>query len=115
MLVPDPLELRNNALVVGLPLRVYDAEEDQIDRAGVPDELPGTRRDMDDLARTDGGLVAIDLHLPAAAENVIEFGGAFQHVGQGIAWAMLQESPDASGTLSGWRSSMRSDRSMTRS
>jgi hypothetical protein len=71
-------------LILCLPFRRNDTEEYEIIRPGIPDVLPGSRRDPDYLACTDRSLFRSDMHLPVPAEDIVEFCGSFQQVREGL-------------------------------
>lgn len=70
-------------LVPRLPLGGDDAQKHEVSGSHISDELPGPGWDKDDLPWPDKGLLSVDMHLPVPFEDVIEFHGTLQDMGQG--------------------------------
>jgi len=68
--------------ILCLPFGHNDAEKNEAARPGVPDKLAHSRRDENQLPGPELCLFRADVHLPGTFEEVIEFCGLIQHMGE---------------------------------
>ncbi len=69
-------------LVIRIPRGCHDTEENEVGRSYIPDMLDRLRGDQDDLPGPDFFGFSIDVHLPRAAQDIIQFGRRDQPVGK---------------------------------